>query len=261
MKWRVKVRVRILWLVLGLCLCARVTFATPANQPPVRFLLDMVYDTNELWCALNAYVAAKFAQNPARPEWEIFNEFATQQLGLAGEDLARFRELNRLSASAVLRGQCSLLGPVDLWWARDNFIAVPDVQYFITNKLIAAALAEKAEAVAQWRRIETLAREIKFREAATQDFVETSCAYGRIKYSIFEQAWTILLLGKQGDETKHYDQSRIAKAIAEYDRLWAKWRQLKAEHPSCATLSKDVAPQGRPGMGAAVNRYRARFAP
>jgi hypothetical protein len=219
------------------------------------------YITNELWCALNAYVAAKFAQNPARSEPELFNEFARQQLGLAGEDLARFRELNLLSASAVLRGQCSLLGPVDLWWARDNFIAAPDLQHFITHNLVAAALAEKAGAVAQWKRIVTLAREIKFRDAATQDFVETSCTYGRIKYSIFEQSWTVLLLGKQGEATKQHDPERISRAIAEYDRLWVEWRQLKAEHPSCATLSKDVAFQGRPGMGAVVNRYRASFGP
>jgi hypothetical protein len=31
---------------------------------------------NELWCELNTYVVAKFAQNPARSEEEIFNEFA-----------------------------------------------------------------------------------------------------------------------------------------------------------------------------------------
>lgn len=218
------------------------------------------YITNELWCALNAYVAAKFAQNPARSELELFNEFATQQLGLAGDDLARFRELNLLSASAVLRGQCSLLGPVDLWWARDNFMAVPDLRYFVTNQLVAAALAEKAEAVAQWKRIESLARQIKFRDSATQEFVETSCAYGRIKYAIFEQAWTVVLLGKQGELNNQFDQARISRAIAEYNRLWAEWRQLKTEHPSCATLAKDVAFHDQPGIGALVDSYRSRFA-
>jgi hypothetical protein len=72
------------------------------------------YITNELWCALNAYVIAKYAANSQRTEEEIFSEFATQQLGLKGGDVARFRELNLLSAAAVLRGQCSLKGPVDL---------------------------------------------------------------------------------------------------------------------------------------------------
>jgi hypothetical protein len=38
-----------------------------------------------LWCALNAYVIAKYAENPKRTEEEIFNEFAAQQLGLKTE--------------------------------------------------------------------------------------------------------------------------------------------------------------------------------
>lgn len=218
------------------------------------------YITNELWCALNAHVAAKFAQNPARSEPELFNEFATQQLGLAGDDLARFRELNLLSASAILRGQCSLLGPVDLWWARDNFMGVPDLRYFVTNQLVTAALAEKAEAVAQWKRIESLARQIKFRDASTQEFVETSCTYGRIKYAIFEQAWTVILLGKQGELSSRFESARITQATAAYDQLWAEWRQLRANHPSCATLYKDVAFHDQPGMGALVDSYRGRFA-
>jgi hypothetical protein len=214
------------------------------------------YIANELWCALNTYVVAKHTENSKRTEEEIFSEFATQQIHLSGDDVKKFRELNLLSASAVLRGQLSLIKPVDIWWARDHFMDAPDLRGFVTNHLVAEAIAEKAEAVEQWKRIETLAHEIKFADAATQDFVETSCAYGRIKYSIFEQAWTILLLGAQGDTTKQYDRARIAKAIAEYDRLWAEWRALKAAHPSCATLYKDVTFGNNPGIGAAVGRYR-----
>ena len=214
------------------------------------------YITNELWCALNAYVVAQFAEDPKRAEAEIFSEFATQQLGLKGDDVARFRELNLLSAAAVLRGQCSLKGPVDLWWARDDFIAAPNLSFFATNNLVADALAEKAGAVAMWKNIETLARQIKFPDAATQEFVETSSTYGRIKYSIFEQAWAILLYGALGDKTGKYDYEKLSAAIAAYDRLWDEWRALKETHPSCATLYKDVAFQNKPGIGAAVNKYR-----
>jgi len=214
------------------------------------------YITNELWCALNAYVIAKYAENPKRTEEEIFNEFATQQLGLQGEDVARFRELNLLSAAAVLRGQCSLIKPVDLWWARDDFMAAPDLRAFNTTNLIASALAEKAEAVADWGKIEMLARQIHFADKQTQDFVETSCAYGWIKYSIIEQAWTILLYGAAGDKSKNYDCEKISAAIAQYDKLWREWRTLKDTHPSCATIYKDVAFQDKPGIGAAVERYR-----
>lgn len=214
------------------------------------------YITNELWCALNAYVVAKFAENPARSEEDIFDEFARDQLHLKGRDVARFRELNLLSAAGVLRGHCSLLGPVDNIWARDDTMAAPNLSYFITNHLVARALAEKAEAVADWTKIEKLSRQIHFANQATQDFVETSCTYGRIKFAIFQQAWTILLYGEMGDATKHYDYKKISAAIADYDKLWREWRELKAAHSSCPTLYHDTASGGRPGIGAAVERYR-----
>lgn len=214
------------------------------------------YITNELWCALNTYVISRFAENPNRSEPEIFHEFATDELHLTKEDTEKFRELNCLSASAVLRGQCSLLKPVDLWWARDDFLGVPDLRGFSTTNLIVAALAEKAEAVAQWKQIEALARQIHFADGATQDFVETSCAYGRIKYAIIEQAWTVLLWGTLGERSKQYDCGRISAAIQKYDALWSEWRELKARHPSCATLYKDKAFGDKPGIGAAIDKFR-----
>ena len=214
------------------------------------------YITNELWCALNAYILAKFGQNPQRTEEDIFDEYATQRLGLKADDVARFRELNLLSAAAVLRGQCSLKGPVDLWWARDDSMAAPRLDFFVSNGEVADALAEKAGSVKMWERIEMLAHQIHFADPATQDFVETSCAYGRIKYSIIEQAWTILLYGATGDKSGQYDYGKLTAAIARYDSLWNEWRALKTAHPSCATLYKNLAFQNRPGMGAAVDHYR-----
>lgn len=214
------------------------------------------YITNELWCALNAYVFAKFAENPQRSEEEIFDDFAREQLHLQGRDVARFRELNLLSAAGVLRGHCSLLGPVDKVWARDDTMAVPDLRYFITNHLVAQALAEKAQAVADWQRIEKLSRRIHFADSATQDFVETSATYGRIKFAIFQQAWTILLYGQMAGGGGHWGRQKISRAIAAYDRLWREWRELKAAHPSCATLYRDTASGGKPGVGAAVARWR-----
>jgi hypothetical protein len=214
------------------------------------------YITNELWCALNAYVIAKYAQDLRRTEGEVFDEFARQQLGLRGRDSADFRELCLGSAAAVLRGQCSLKGPVDLWWARDDYIAAPNLSYFVMNRLARDVLAEKAKSVAQWRRIEFLAHQIHFPDSSTQEFVETSCAYGRIKYALFEQLWTILLLGEQGEMANDYDRPGLIQAMAEYDRLWQEWAQLKRTHLSCSTLYKEVAFGNQPGAGAAVARYR-----
>jgi hypothetical protein len=214
------------------------------------------YITDEFWCDLNAYVIAKFAENPQRTEAEIFDEYA-RRIGLRGDDVARFRELNLLSEKAVLRGQLTTLGAkIDLWWARDDTLSAPDLSDFIKRDLVDDALREKHQAVEMWNRIEELSREIHFADAQTQDFVETSCTYGRIKYSLIEQAWTILLYGHIGDATGSYDRPKLERAIAQYDRLWDQWEQLKETHASCSTLPSDLAFGNKPGIGAAVDRYR-----
>ena len=215
------------------------------------------YIKNELWCELNAYVIAKYAENPNRVEGDIFDEFARDKLNLKGPDIARFRELNLLSAAAVLRGNCSLLGPVDSFWARDDFMAAPDLSYFIKKNLVSAVLAEKAESVAIWKKIEALSQQIDFPNAKTKEFVMVSSTYGRIKYAIFEQAWIILLYGAMGDASKKYDIETISHAIATYDKLWSDWRALLAAHADCcAPIYKDLAFQNQPGIGAQVDRYR-----
>jgi hypothetical protein len=178
-------------------------------------------------------------------------------LGLKGDDAARFRELNLLSEKAVLRGQLTCLpAKIDLWWARDDFMAAPDLSDFISQGFVDKALAEKAEAVQMWKRIEELSRVIAFTDPSTKDFVTTSAIYGRIKYSIFEQAWTVLLYGQIGDQSHQYDTARIAAALSAYDRLWQEWHKLKDTAPSCSTLYKDRAFGNKPGMGAAMDRYR-----
>ena len=213
--------------------------------------------TNGLWCELNTYVVSQFARNPARSEKEIFDEFARRQLHLNAADAAKFRELNLLSAKAVLRGQLTTLGAkINVWWARDHFFEEPNLGDFVKRKLVDKALAEKAEAVAIWKEIERLAGEIHFADAETAEFVKTSAAYGRIKYAIVEQAWIIFFTGKAGDVSGKYDREKLRAAIARYDALWEEWRTLAKEHPACSTIYKDVGFEGRPGMGAGVNRYR-----
>ena len=215
------------------------------------------YIKNELWCELNAYVIARYAENQLCTESEIFDKYAREKLKLQAGDIRKFRELNLLSEQAVLRGQLTTLGAkINEWWARDHFLAEPDFSDFIRKGLVKQALAEKAEAVARWQRIEQLAHEIHFADTNTQEFVEVSCAYGRIKYEIIQQAWTVLLNGKLGDNTGHYDREKIRAAIARYDQLWAEWRALARNHECCATLYLDVGFDYKPGLGAAINRYR-----
>lgn len=216
------------------------------------------YIKNELWCTLNAYVVSQFVRNPSRGEEEIFHEYARNKLRLSEQDAAKFRELCLLSAKAVLRGQLTLLGAkIDVWWARDHFLSAPDLSDFIKRGLVEKALAEKAESVAMWKRMEELSRQIHFADKATQDFVEISTTYGRIKYAIIEQEWTILFYGKLGDASKHYERDKIGAAIKRYDELWAEWRELLKAHPaSCASLYLDVAFGHKSGVGAAIDRYR-----
>jgi len=212
------------------------------------------------WCDLNTDVVRAFALDPTRSETDCFAACAAAR-GLKGEDVARFRELNLLSAQAVLRGQLTLLGAtIDVWWARDHFLAAPNLDDFIRRGLVDQALAEKAEAVQLWTRIEALSREIRFPDEATRDFVVTSAVYGRIKYAIVEQGWTILMLGRLGDQSGRYDVARLRRAIDAYDRLWREWQVLKAQQPGCSTLYKDVAFRDKPGLGAAVDRYRNKIA-
>jgi hypothetical protein len=212
---------------------------------------------NGLWCELNTYVVAGFVRNPALTEEAVFRRFAREELRLSEPDADRFRELCLLSAKAVLRGQLTTLGAdIDVWWARDHFFEEPDLSDFARRGLAEKALAEKAEAVAMWRDIERLAGEIRFADPETAEFVKTSATYGRIKYAIVEQAWTIFLVGKAGDASGRYDRQKLREAIDRYDALWIEWRELGKAHPSCASIHKDTGFEGRPGMGAGVDRYR-----
>jgi len=107
-----------------------------------------------------------------------------------------------------------------------------------------------------WKRIEQLAHQIHFADTNTQEFVEVSATYGRIKYEIVGQAWAVLLAGKLGDKSRQYDHNKIQVAIACYDKLWNEWQELAKAHPCCATIYLDVGFDHKPGLGVAINRYR-----
>ena len=128
----------------------------------------------------------------------------------------------------------------------------------LLNYNMPAALAEKAEAVRMFSRIETLARRIRFPDRATQDFAETSATYGRIKYALFEQIWKLAFLGTAGAQRGRDDHGQLGAAISEYDRLWDEWRSLRDKHPGCPTLYRDIASpfSGAPGIGQTVENLR-----
>ena len=215
------------------------------------------YTPNEFWVDLNAYVINRFGQNPGREEKEIFNEYCRLKLKLDDQQTARFRELCLLATSATYRAQESPVVSVSSWWCRDEYLSAMDVQPFVEQELMEKFLQEKAQAVADWKRIEQMAREIRLGNAADQEFLEVSSAYGRIKMAITEQIWRMQHLAAQGNKSGKLDNSKLAQAIETYDALWDEWRKLKADHACCPTLYRDdKAVHCGPPFQSVMQRYR-----
>ena len=196
---------------------------------------------NEFWTDLNTYVVANWARNPTRTEEDVFNEFAYKKAGIKDADnLARFRKIALLSAAGVLRGQNSMIHPLNPWWSRDDKMNLGGLsKYFakiIKQGEVEAVLKEKDESVEMWQEIEKLSRELKLDDRELADYIRVSSTYGRIKYDLVRQGFITLLLGMTGDQTGKYDKVRIAQAIKKYDQLWDEWEQLQKAHPSCATI-------------------------
>jgi len=208
------------------------------------------YIQNELWCDLNAWVLAQWCRNPAESEAAIFERYAISKLGLQGDDPARFRRLCLLSAGAVLRGKNSTHSDINPIWSRDDGINRPELPG--DPEARARVIAEKAEAVRMWREIVTLARAIRFPDAATGEYVVTSSRYGLYLYTIYRILFDLVGLGRDGDKT------RMRALLSEYDTAWADYRKLATESPSCATLYEEKsAPVGARGDG--IDKVVAEF--
>lgn len=225
---------------------------------------DGPYIQDEMWCALNAYVISRFTEDPDQDEAEIVAAYA-KSIGLKLSDVALFHEMQLLTPGAVVRGQLTMLllpeslsggKTLDIWWCRDDKLGDPNLSEFIDKGLVEAAINEKREARRIWNRISSLASRINWPTAAMKEFVMTSVAYGGFKLDVIRNGWTVLLLGRQGDSLGAHDKHRIRAAVAEYDKAWLGWRQLKAAQQSCATLYKGVAFADKPGLDAAVDVYR-----
>ncbi|MCY1719395.1 hypothetical protein OU798_03530 [Prolixibacteraceae bacterium Z1-6] len=211
------------------------------------------YITNELWCDLNAYVLSQWAQGKGKTEVEIFNQYSVLH-GLSTDDAVLFRKIAMLSSRGVLLGRSSKLTQINPWWIRDQFMggltdpgfnAHTDEAWGKTNKefkeivekgLVDPVLEEKAQAVAIWKEMEILAGQLTTGDDTFRDYVCVSCAYGRIKYEIIEQAWTIMLKGLQGDKNETYNKEAVQKAFQKYELLWKEYNELKANNKQCATL-------------------------
>ncbi len=197
---------------------------------------DGPYMTNDLWNELNTWVMSKWAQNPSRSEADIFNEYATQVLGLTGKSVAQFRSLALLSAAAVIRGHRSTFADIDVWWTRDHYISAPPA--LPTNAVAQKrVLDQKHEAVAMFQRIIELADSIEMPNKVNQDYMRVSARYGYYLHQIYAIAFDLKYLSLNALSGR----PKIDSLLVEYDAAWARYNALLANNPSCATLYKDKA--------------------
>ncbi len=208
------------------------------------------YIANELWCDLNVYVLAKWAQAPARSEESIFDEYCTTVLKLDTDNTKKFRQLCLLSADAVYRGIRSTHNDISPWWTRDQYMGEPPLPS--PGEARQRVLAEKDEAVRLWEQIVALAKEINFPDLKTKDYVVTSAEYGADVYRIYRDGFQLAALDPDADK------ATVDALLSDYDQTWKEYRQLKEEHPECATLYTDKAFEDKPGLGAMVDAIRPR---
>jgi len=218
------------------------------------------YTPNEMWVDINESVFSGFARNPALSEEELFNLAVHARCGIDGDDLKKMRELCLLSADAMVRGENSLVTETDGWWCRDQYLTAIDLEPVVKAGKTGEVLAEKAKALEMWRHIEQLAREIHLPNPVDQKFLEVSCTYGRIKYSVMGELWKMQLLAAQAKvDQKPMDLEKLRAAIAAYDRSFDEWRALRAANPeSCATLYHDEVTKFTTTLpfGPVLNTYR-----
>ena len=218
------------------------------------------YIRNEFWCDLNTFIITQWVQRPDRSEAEVFQSFV-DQLGFSETDAALFRRICLLSADGVLRGQYSLRGGVAIDWSRDSYIGGlgplrTSFDQVLKDDRIEESLAERHESMLIWSEIEDIAKQLRLEDRSLQAFIQQSAHYGRMKYSIFYEAWRIMLLGYCGEQSGSIDKERIAAAIENYDQLWKEWKNHAEQNPEYPTLYSDRWLGDRPGVGESIDHYR-----
>jgi len=200
------------------------------------------YTKNEFWCSLNAWVLAQWGRDPRQTEEEVFNRYCREVLSLSDNDTHLFRELCLLSSQAVIRGKRSTHNDIRPWWSRDQYIREPDLPKDPAKR--SRVLCEKAEAERLWEQIASLARQIRFADEKTADFVVVSSDYGRFLHRLFRINFEM----KETEE--HFDAATASRLVAEHDATWEEWRAYAAKHPSCPSLYLEDAFRYTPGKGA-----------
>ena len=203
------------------------------------------YIANELWCALNTYVLARFAAAHGS-ERDLFFAFAAQ-LGLSAPAQQRFRELALLSSQGVLHGHYSTVHQLGaLAWTRDEYLGGSDLELAEDFRQIIAArqaepvAAEKLQAAELWQRIvdlaDGLAAAIAPRSRTDAAYVATSARYGALLYAAIAHGWVVMLKGVEGEVGGRFDRSAMRFHLQRFDAAWRALERLPAHAAQCATL-------------------------
>ncbi|MFI3305157.1 MAG: hypothetical protein R3Y68_01430 [Rikenellaceae bacterium] len=233
------------------------------------------YITNEIWCDVNTISPAVWAQDTTLNERQVL-ERSLSLMGVKEGSIDDFISILHKADEGVVKGQCTLIDITKYTfktnWARDHFITGEGgmsayMNYIVKNDKGDEMMAEKAEAVELWREIEALSKGIEMSCEEDELFVRTSSTYGRIKYELFREIFSIFYYGKLYDVKGDKEVEKMREAIAKYDELWAEWHNLVDTHPESASIyypdafkmeSLEVGVVGyhKGGVGATVDKYR-----
>lgn len=227
------------------------------------------YLQNELWCKLNVWVLAHWAQQPAVSERVWFRRFCVEEMHLLPTDAQLVRRICLASEKAVLHGRyCEAydrslhekIAPTNLWMRDDRLGGLEQLQpvtrYLTENNLWEEALREKRRSVREWQSIVRLANRITSGSIQDRQFLMASAAYGCALFTVVLRAW--ILFGKYC--TKDLDRESAKRLVNHYEKAWKQYDAVK-NMPQCATLYRDIylnlpgTPQVE-GMGESVRAIR-----
>lgn len=189
------------------------------------------YLTNEFWVQLNAYVLTHWAKSPKTSEHDIFRQFAISK-GLNRDDIDKFHRLCMLSLDGVLSGQYSQYGKTWVNWTREASAFDPLQHRYIADIVKQGKQKqyndEKDRAVAIWTEIEQIAKQLRFSDTQTGEYVKNSCTYARLKYTFFASAWHLDVAKAENQILGANNNIPVLEQITA--NHWNEWNEFLTAH-------------------------------
>ena len=180
---------------------------------------------------LNAYVLTHWAKSPKTSEHDIFRQFAISK-GLNRDDIDKFHRLCMLSLDGVLSGQYSQYGKTWVNWTRDASAFDPLQHRYIADIVKQGKQKqyndEKDRAVAIWTEIEQIAKQLRFSDTKTGEYVKNSCTYARLKYTFFASAWHLDVAKAENQILGANNNIPVLEQITA--NHWNEWNEFLTAH-------------------------------